>query len=100
MWNYFSHHHACSRALALALWNDKDPILKERLFGLINRHADHDEDVKEYYFEQTAFVPRCRENGPASLVGRPPRCLFSYSVVPRAHLAARRAGIVDDDFSS
>jgi len=35
---------------ALALWNGKDPILKERLFGLTNSEANHGEDVKEYYF--------------------------------------------------
>src|SRR5262249_11262728 len=35
---------------ALALWNGKDPILKERMFGLTNREGNHGEDVKEYYF--------------------------------------------------
>ena len=68
-WNYFSHDQARSRAyrwgedgiagisdqkqrlcLALALWNGKDPILKERLFGLTNSEGNHGEDVKEYYF--------------------------------------------------
>lgn len=34
----------------IALWNEKDPILKERLFGLTNNEANHGEDVKEYYF--------------------------------------------------
>src|SRR5262249_19594330 len=36
--------------MALALWNGKDPILKERLFGLTNGEGNHGEDVKEYYF--------------------------------------------------
>ena len=68
-WNYFSHDHARSRAyrwgedglaglcddkqrlcFALALWNGRDPILKERLFGLTNSEGNHGEDVKEYYF--------------------------------------------------
>jgi hypothetical protein len=68
-WEYFSHDQARSRAyhwgedglagmsddqqrlcLALALWNGKDPILKERLFGLTNSEGNHGEDVKEYYF--------------------------------------------------
>ncbi len=68
-WNYFTHDQARSRAyrwgedglagisddkqrlcFALALWNGKDPILKERLFGLINSESNHGEDVKEYYF--------------------------------------------------
>ncbi len=68
-WAYFSHDQAVFRAyrwgedgiagicdekqrlcLALALWNEKDPILKERLFGLANHEGNHGEDVKEYYF--------------------------------------------------
>jgi len=68
-WNYFSHDQSRSRAyhwgedglagfsddhqrlcFALALWNGKDPILKERLFGLTNSEGNHGEDVKEYYF--------------------------------------------------
>ena len=68
-WNYFTHDQARSRAyrwgedgiagisddqqhlcFALALWNGKDPILKERLFGLTNSEGNHGEDVKEYYF--------------------------------------------------
>src|ERR1700691_2736244 len=36
--------------LALALWNGRDPIIKERLFGLTNAEGNHGEDVKEYYF--------------------------------------------------
>lgn len=69
VWNYFSHDQAPSRAyrwgedgllgfadrecrlcFALALWNGRDPILKERLFGLTNPQGNHGEDVKEYYF--------------------------------------------------
>jgi len=68
-WDYFSHDQARSRAyhwgedglagisdaqqrlcFSVALWNGKDPILKERLFGLTNSEANHGEDVKEYYF--------------------------------------------------
>jgi hypothetical protein len=68
-WNYFTHDQARSRAyhwgedglagisddrqllcFSLALWNGKDPILKERLFGLTNSEGNHGEDVKEYYF--------------------------------------------------
>ncbi|MBV9122759.1 MAG: glucosidase, partial [Planctomycetes bacterium] len=68
-WAYFPHEHARSRAyrwgedglaglsddqqrlcLALALWNGRDPILKERLFGLTNREGNHGEDVKELYY--------------------------------------------------
>ncbi len=68
-WSYFTHDQARSRVyrwgedglagisddqqrlcLALALWNERDPILKERLFGLTNSEGNHGEDVKEYYF--------------------------------------------------
>jgi len=68
-WNFFTHDQARARAyrwgedglagisddkqrlcFALALWNGKDPILKERLFGLTNSEGNHGEDVKEYYF--------------------------------------------------
>ena len=68
-WEYFPHDHARSRAyrwgedgiagicdrhgqfhLGLALWNGKDPILKERMFGLTNSQGNHGEDVKECYW--------------------------------------------------
>ncbi len=68
-WSYFTHDEARSRTyrwgedglagisdeqqrlcLSLALWNEHDPILKERLFGLTNSEGNHGEDVKEYYF--------------------------------------------------
>ena len=68
-WEYFPHDHARSRAyrwgedgiagisdrqqnlcLSLALWNGRDPILKERIFGLTNNEGNHGEDVKEQYY--------------------------------------------------
>jgi hypothetical protein len=68
-WDYFSHDQSRSRAyrwgedglagisddhqvlcFAMALWNGRDPIIKERLFGLTNSEGNHGEDVKEYYF--------------------------------------------------
>ena len=68
-WNYFTHDQSRSRTyrwgedgiggisddkqrlcFALALWNGRDPILKERMFGLTNSEGNHGEDVKEYYF--------------------------------------------------
>ena len=68
-WDYFSHDQSRSRAyrwgedglagisddkqrlcFSIALWNGRDPILKERLFGLTNSEGNHGEDVKEYYF--------------------------------------------------
>jgi hypothetical protein len=68
-WSYFTHDQSRSRAyqwgedglagisddrqllcFAIALWNERDPILKERLFGLTNSEGNHGEDVKEYYY--------------------------------------------------
>src|ERR1700689_3525175 len=68
-WEYFPYDHARSRAyrwgedgiggicdrlqricFALSLWNGRDSMLKERLFGLTNNEGNHGEDVKEYYF--------------------------------------------------
>jgi hypothetical protein len=68
-WGYFPHDHARSRVyrwgedglggisddkqqlcFSIALWNGKDPILKERLFGLANKEGNHGEDVKELYY--------------------------------------------------
>src|SRR5580700_4751419 len=68
-WSYFPHDQARSRAyrwgedgiggisdrhqficFALAFWNGNDPILKERLFGLVPTESNHGEDVKEYYY--------------------------------------------------
>jgi len=68
-WDYFTHEQSRSRAyrwgedgiaglsddkqmlcFAVAMWNGRDPILKERLFGLTNSESNHGEDVKEYYF--------------------------------------------------
>src|SRR5467141_4114376 len=68
-WNYFPHDHARSRAyrwnedgiagicdrhqylcFALAMWNGRDPFLKERMFGVSGKEGNHGEDVKEYYF--------------------------------------------------
>ena len=68
-WDYLTHEQSRSRAyrwgedgiagisdesqqlcFALALWNERDPILKERMFGLTNSQGNHGEDVKEYYF--------------------------------------------------
>src|ERR1041385_6657633 len=68
-WEFFPHDHARSRAsrggedgiagisdrhqiicFALAMWNGRDPILKERLFGLTGNEGNHGEDVKECYY--------------------------------------------------
>ena len=74
-WNYFTHDQARSRAyrwgedslggisddgqrlcFALALWNERDTILKERLLGLTKSESNHGEDVKEYYFYLDSYA--------------------------------------------
>jgi len=109
-WEYFPHDHARSRAyrwgedgllgfcddhqrlnLSLALWNERDPILKERLFGLTNGEGNHGEDVKElyYYLDATPSHSYCR-------------MLYKYpqSPYPYAELLAenRRRGVVGGEY--
>jgi hypothetical protein len=109
-WNYFPHDHARSRAyrwgedgllgicdregrlcFALALWNEKDPILKERLFGLTGPEGNHGEDVKEeyYYLDSTPTHSYMK-------------ALYKYpqSEYPYARLVeeARRRGKADPEF--
>ncbi len=92
-WDYFPHDHARSRAyrwgedgiagfcdeketlcLAIALWNGKDPILKERLFGLTNEQGNHGEDVKELYYYLDA-TPTCSY---ARMLYKYPQAAFPY----------------------
>ena len=89
-WDYLPHDHARSRAyrwgedglagfcdveqrlcLGLALWNGKDPILKERAFGLTGSQGNHGEDVKEYWWYLDA-VPSHPGTGGATTTRRPP----------------------------
>jgi hypothetical protein len=96
-WDFFPHDHARSRAyrwgedglagicdnhqrlcFALALWNGRDPILKERLFGLTGSEGNHGEDVKEYYFYLDPYHgheswprPRCTPHPAHALVPQP-----------------------------
>src|SRR5512136_1631265 len=93
-WNYFTHDHARSRAyrwgedglagisddpqrlcFALALWNGKDPILKERLFGLSNGEGNHGEDVKEYYF----YLDSTPTHSYMKYLYKYPQAVFPYS---------------------
>ncbi len=92
-WNYFPHDQARSRAyrwgedgiggfcdrsgavhVAVALWNGRDPILKERLFGLTNREGNHGEDVKEIYFH----VDGTPTHSYMKMVYRYPQAAFPY----------------------
>jgi hypothetical protein len=92
-WEYFTHDHARSRAyrwsedglaafcdreqhlcLGIALWNGRDPILKERLFGLSNREGNHGEDVKEYYF----YLDNTPTHSYARMLYKYPQVAFPY----------------------
>jgi hypothetical protein len=93
-WNFFTHDHARSRAyrwgedglggisddrqrlcFALALWNGRDPILKERLFGLTNSEGNHGEDVKEYYF----YLDSTPTHSYMKFLYKYPQAAFPYS---------------------
>jgi hypothetical protein len=92
-WNYFPHEHARSRAyrwnedglagisdfkgrlcFAFAFWNERDPFLKERLFGLAGPQGNHGEDVKEIYF-YTDCTP---SHSYMSILYRYPQARFPY----------------------
>ena len=104
-WNYFPHEHARSRAyrwgedgiggfcdskqrlcIAVALWNGKDPILKERLFGLGNRQGNHGEDVKELYYYLDA-VPTYSYT---RMLYKYPQAEYPYAALVRENAARSR----------
>src|SRR5262245_30365267 len=104
-WDYFPHDQARSRAyrwnedglagfcdrdqhlcLALALWNERDTILKERLFGLSNREGNHGEDVKEYYF----YLDNTPTHAYARMLYKYPQVAFPYADLVAEN--ARRGG--------
>ncbi|HYZ15383.1 MAG TPA: hypothetical protein VE591_03235 [Candidatus Acidoferrum sp.] len=93
-WDEFPHDHARSRAyrwgedgiagisdnhqrlcLALALWNGRDPILKERLFGLAGPEGNHGEDVKEYYF----YLDNVPSHAYMRMLYKYPQAAFPYA---------------------
>jgi hypothetical protein len=93
-WSYFSHDQSRSRAyrwgedgiagisddkqqlcFSVALWNERDPILKERLFGLTNSEGNHGEDVKEYYF----YVDSTPTHSYMKYLYKYPQLAFPYS---------------------
>jgi hypothetical protein len=93
-WEYLPHDHARSRAyrwnedglagisdrhqricFAVALWNRRDPILKERLFGLTGNEGNHGEDVKEYYF----YVDSTPTHSYMKFVYKYPQAAFPYA---------------------
>jgi hypothetical protein len=120
-WNFFSHDQARSRAyrwgedglagisdetqrlcFAIALWNGRDPILKERLFGLTNSEGNHGEDVKEYYF----YLDSTPTHSYMKYLYKYPQAAYPYSDIVLANRARSRAeleyelldtGVFDDD---
>src|SRR4051812_45194512 len=104
-WNYFTHDQARSRAyrwgedglagisddrqrlcFALALWNGKDPILKERLFGLANSEGNHGEDVKEYYF----YLDSTPTHSYLKYLYKYPQATYPYDQLLRTNRQLRR----------
>jgi hypothetical protein len=120
-WDYFTHDQARSRAyrwgedglagisddqqrlcFALALWNGKDPILKERLFGLTNSESNHGEDVKEYYF----YLDSTPTHSYMKYLYKYPQAAFPYGNLVETSRARSRqefeyelldTGVFDDD---
>src|SRR5215472_11818220 len=106
-WNNFPHEHARARAyrwgddgllglcdnrglinFAVALWNGRDPILKERLFGLSGPEGNHGEDVKELYF----YVDATPTTSYARALYKYPHAAFPYEDLVRMAAAAGRHG--------
>ena len=120
-WQYLTHDHARSRAyhwgedglagfcdvkqrlcFALALWNGKDPILKERLFGLSNGEGNHGEDVKEYYF----YLDSTPTHSYMKWLYKYPQAAFPYGDLVKTNASRSRqeyeyelidTGVFDDD---
>ncbi|MDH3584621.1 MAG: glucosidase, partial [Phycisphaerae bacterium] len=109
-WDYFPHDHArrrayrwgedgllgftdrqCRLCFALALWNEKDPILKERLFGLTGPQGNHGEDVKELYF----YLDSTPTHSYARSLYKYPQSRFPYEQLLEGN-AARGRG--DDEY--
>ena len=109
-WDYISHDHARSRAyhwgedglagisderqclcFALALWNGRDPILKERAFGLTNGEGNHGEDVKEYYF----YLDNTPTHSYMKYLYKYPHAAFPYADLVETN---RRRGKLDFEY--
>ncbi len=101
-WNYLPHDHARSRAyrwgedglggfgddrlhicMSVALWNERDPILKERLFGLTNSEGNHGEDVKELYY----YVDGVPSHAYMKMVYKYPQAAFPYEDLRQTNAA-------------
>ena len=110
-WDYFTHDQARSRAyrwgedgiagfcddrqllcLSLALWNGRDPILKERLFGLTNEEGNHGEDVKELYY----YLDAVPSHAYARMLYKLPQAAYPYEWLIEEN--ARRKGSAAMEF--
>ncbi len=106
-WDYFTHDAARSRAyrwgedglagqcddqqrmcFAIALWNEQDAILKERLFGLTNSEGNHGEDVKEYYF----YLDNVPTHSYQRWLYKYPQAAYPYDDLVRTNRARGPAG--------
>src|SRR5918992_2289829 len=109
-WDYFSHDQARSRAyrwgedglgglcddkqrlcFALALWNERDPILKERLFGLTGPEGNHGEDVKELYY----YLDSTPTHSYLKALYKYPQAEYPYEALVRVN---RERGKADPEF--
>jgi hypothetical protein len=109
-WDYFPHDHARSRAyrwgedglagfsddrqtlcLSLALWNERDAILKERLFGLTNGEGNHGEDVKELYY----YLDATPTHSYLKMLYKYPQAAFPYAALVEEN---RRRGSGSPEF--
>jgi Mannosylglycerate hydrolase MGH1-like glycoside hydrolase domain/Glycosyl hydrolase family 63 C-terminal domain len=109
-WEYFPHDHARSRAyrwgedgiagfgdehlylcLGLALWNERDPILKERFFGLTNSEGNHGEDVKELYY----YLDGTPTHSYMRMLYKYPQMEFPYNQIAAEN---RRRGMQETEF--
>ena len=105
-WGYFPHDHARSRVyrwnedglagfcnryqnlcMGLALWNEQDAILKERLFGVTGPQGNHGEDVKEYYY----YLDSTPTHSYAKMLYKYPQVAYPYQdLVDVSHSRSRR----------
>ena len=120
-WNYFTHDQSRSRAyrwgedgiagvsddhqricFAIALWNERDPILKERMFGLTNGEGNHGEDVKEYYF----YLDNTPTHSYMKYLYKYPQAAYPYDLLLRENRRRNRwdleyelldSGVFDED---
>ncbi len=75
----------------IALWNGKDPILKERLFGLTNEQGNHGEDVKEYYY----YLDATPDHAYLKMLYKYPQAPYPYAELLHEN---QSRGLRDDEF--